>query len=215
MTFRPSAPPEAGSNIVVLGPALLATLVAALAIAALLRRSTLRGLAALNEDIELAVAGQLDAVKDPLGAKPLQDLANTVTYLVTRLRSGGASEAGAPGTGAASSMSQRRGAGPAADLIGKEARIETDPQFRVTSASPDCAQLVGVRPDALVGRHLLDALPDLQVAEAVLKCIGALAASGEERAIATPTGQPYRLDVLVTRTGTDQPLTVTLRAVAS
>ena len=35
-----------------------------------------------------------------------------------------------------------------------------DTGFHVTEASPACATLLGVRPDSLIGRHLLDAIAD-------------------------------------------------------
>ena len=62
-------------------------LVATYAIGQLISRRTMEALTRLDEDIELAASGSLEAIDDPLGAKPTRDLADTLNRLVARLRS--------------------------------------------------------------------------------------------------------------------------------
>ena len=85
-----------------------------------------------------------------------------------------------------------------------------DTGFHVTEASPGCAVLLGVRPDSLVGRHLLDAIADRQIADAVLGCLSALPPAGERQAV-TADGSGRRLVATVSRSGKDKPITITLR----
>jgi hypothetical protein len=66
---------------------ILVALIATYGVAALISGRTVQALTTLHEDVELAESGDLDAVSDPLGAKPTQDLANTVNRLIARLRS--------------------------------------------------------------------------------------------------------------------------------
>jgi len=66
--------------------ALLATYV----VGQLISRRTMEALATFSEDVELAASGSLEAVDDPLGAKPTRDLADIVNQMVARLRSGAA-----------------------------------------------------------------------------------------------------------------------------
>jgi len=273
-----------GSSLVVTAPIVLISLLLGWIVATFVTRSTLRGFSHLNEDVELALSGRTEAVRDPLGAKPLTDLTNTINYLVARLRStsdeplplhsaantpspssptplplpqrpgvgererGGAvsqaagsasagqhgviapaqhapaqpghhgavspdlrssasAPAGAPNA-AAPAPAQRTPAAPPAIAI--EARITVDPGFHVTDASPGCADLLGVRPEALVGRHLLDAITDRQIADAVLGCLSALPAQGERQAVAADAAG-RRLVATVSRTGKDKPVTIVLR----
>jgi hypothetical protein len=91
-----------------------------------------------------------------------------------------------------------------------EARLITNANFLVTEAGPGCADVLGVRSDALVGKHLLDAILDSATAEAVLSCLGNLPAQGERQATVAD-GQGRQLDVTVSRAGKDQPIAIVLR----
>ena len=73
ITYRPERPQEAGSGAVVLAVPVIVVLIAAWFSSRLITRRTMGALAALNEDIELAVGGKLDQIADPLGAKPVSD----------------------------------------------------------------------------------------------------------------------------------------------
>jgi len=81
----------------------------------------------------------------------------------------------------------------------------------VTEASPGCAALLGARPESLVGRHLLDAIADRQIADAVLGCLSALPPGAGERQAVTSDGNGRRLVATVSRPGKDKPITITLR----
>jgi hypothetical protein len=86
-----------------------------------------------------------------------------------------------------------------------------DTAFRVVNADAPCALLLGTSVDALVGRHLLDAISDRTLVDAVLGCLSALPAEGARETTATDaTGRI--IAVTVGRTGKDQPVTITLRA---
>ena len=91
-----------------------------------------------------------------------------------------------------------------------EARLVANASFLVTEAGPGCADVLGVRPDALVGKHLLDAILDTAIAEAVLSCLGNLPPQGEGKATVAD-GQGRQLDVTVSRAGKDQPIAIVLR----
>jgi hypothetical protein len=73
--------------------------------------------------------------------------------------------------------------------------------------------MLGVRPDKLVGAHLVDAIPDKQLVDAVLKCLSALPGGGEEKSVVSPAGRPYRVAVSVSRAAKDQPITIVMSAV--
>ena len=88
VTIRPTSE-FGGSSAVVTAPIVLVSVLIGWIVAFLITRSTLRSLNSLNEDVELALSGRLDAVADPLGARPVRDLADTISYLVARLRSSG------------------------------------------------------------------------------------------------------------------------------
>lgn len=222
-TFRVSVPPSVGSSIVVVGPSLFVALIVGLVVASRIRRQTMRGMSALKEDIELAMAGHLGEVTDPLGAKPVRELSDAVNYLVARLRAGdGKGEARSqPPRSAPVAVGRPRVAaagGPGAPGVSSlpgEARVVTSSSFRITEASPECAELLGIKPERLLGEHLVDAIPGKAVVDAVLKCLSTLPDGGEEQTTVTPENRPYRLIVTVSRTAKDRPVTITLKPVES
>jgi hypothetical protein len=264
VTIRPTSE-FGGSSAAVTAPIVLVSVLIGWIVAILITRSTLRSLNALNEDVELALSGRLEAVADPLGARPVRDLADTISYLVARLRGSGidtsrdrslrdsasragASRAGASGAAASASaapaaatpgaartaqpapVSQSASPNPSAAGASRgpaqpaapraaapppapkvlEARLIANASFLVTEAGPGCADVLGVRSDALVGKHLLDAILDTAIAEAVLGCFSTLPAEGERQATVAD-GQGRQLDVTVTRAGKDQPIAIVLR----
>jgi hypothetical protein len=251
VTIRPTSE-FGGSSATVTAPIVLVSVVIGWIVAILITRSTLRSLNSLNEDVELALSGRLDAVADPLGARPVRDLADTISYLVARLRgsgidtsrdrsprdagsraAAGASAAAAPAAtsaarsapvsqsaspnpsaasaspGSAPPAAPRASAPPPAPKV-LEARLIANASFVVTEAGPGCADVLGVRSDALIGKHLLDAILDTAIAEAVLGCFSNLPAEGERQATVAD-GQGRQLDVTVTRAGKDKPIAIVLR----
>jgi PAS domain-containing protein len=227
VTFRPATASEAGSLSFLLAPALVLAFGAALLVGEAIRRTTTRALVLLNEDIELAMAGQLEQVTDPLGAKPMKDLTATVNYLISRLRSGAPGErrvAPAPvdsdemaavvaAAGPATAVVDVRAAVERAPLAaGTGARLVANSAFRVTDASQECAELIGASPDQLIGKHLVDAVRDPQIADAILRCLGAVGAAGEDQTVVIASGTRGRLGIAVNRAGKEQPITITVTA---
>ena len=224
ITYRPERPQEAGSGAVVLAVPVVIVLIAAWFSSRLITRKTIGALTALNEDIELAVGGKLDQIGDPLGAKPVSDLADALNYLIVKLRGGASLDAAAKSAAASRPSSVRPSTTPAPvheheptakRPVRLDARIVANAQFRVTEASRDCADLIGVRPDALVGQHLIDAIPDRDIADAVLQSLSALGASGEHRTTVPAGARGYDVSIAVSREGKDKPLTIVISRATS
>ena len=219
VTYRPERPQEAGSGAVVLSVPIIVVLIAAWFSSRLITRKTIGALTALNEDIELAVGGKLDQIGDPLGAKPVSDLADALNYLIVKLRGGASLDAVVRSAAVSKPSPARTSVAPAPSAepepavkrpVRLDARIVANPQFRVTEASRDCADLIGVRPDALVGQHLIDAIPDRDIADAVLQSLSALGASGEHRTMLPAGARGYDVSIVVSREGKDKPLTIVI-----
>jgi hypothetical protein len=225
LTFRPSA---SGGGGLLLGPLLVLALLLGWLFAISLRRRTLGALTRFNEDLDLLLAGQVPSVADPMGTKPTKDLADLLNHLVARVRAGDATAAGRRAAEAAPRVApsapttarHERAASPARDerattarrpsapAPARECRVVASPTFRVTDASPSCSELLGVRPDALIGQHVLDTIPDRAILDAILKCLSKLPAVGEERATVTPESRPFSLAIAVSRAGRDQPIEI-------
>ncbi len=196
---------EAGGG---LGLALGLTFIVAAAgtflMAGAIRRATFAGLAQFKEDVELVMSGQLARVEDTLGARPLEDLAHVVNYLVARTKAGGALNQVSSDGGSAvdASLASR------APL--REAWIVTDASFRVSEASASITPLLGVRADTMVGKHLLDAVPDKNVSEAILKCLSGVSLHGRDETIIGGVGGAEVGDcvVSVNRKGKLDPITI-------
>ena len=213
LTFRPAALPAIQSNLVVLAPAILIALVGGLVVAGLIRRTTFRALTALNEDVELAMAGQLAHIEDRLGAKPVRDLAMNVSHLIMRIRtvSAAASRPRVRGVGGARSAAMP-GVGQARSLV---ARLVTDSKFRITDASPDCEQVLAMPIRDLIGQHVIDAIRDKNITDELLRCLGVVAEGGEAQAMIKPTDKTPGMALVLARDKKDGPLTITLTAGSS
>jgi len=209
----------------------------------LLHRKATKQLAMLNEDAEMAMAGQIPEVLDTLGTAPTRDLATTLNYLLARVRAGGAeverpvSTTGrrqAPAPAAAAPAAQRpvarqpapapqpqqtappRAFAPVAPAPPPAppkprlapAQLIANPQLRVTEASESAGALFGVPRDKAVGQHVLDAISDRGLLDAVLKCLSALPPAGQQEATVTHEATGLSLKVKLSRTGKDQPVTI-------
>jgi len=86
ITYIPTLPSGVVSRFVVLAPALFFSALVAFLIAGMVTRRTLGALTTFDRDVELALNGQIDGVADPLGAKPMRDLADSLNYLITKER---------------------------------------------------------------------------------------------------------------------------------
>lgn len=235
--FRPSTPPEIGSRAVVVVPALFFAIVAAIVVAGMITGRTLRALTLLNQDTELATNGKLDTVADPLGARPVRDLTDTLNYLVARARRAGATGSaaaavpddrtgtesaggGAPRLPAARGASPTRAGGqprPAAsshattatlDATAGPMQIVTDASFKVVDIGRDAADLFELRRGQVLGLHLVDAVTVPTVLDAILKCLAELHGQGERTLTVTWRGLPDGLQIHVDKTGRSHPLVV-------
>ena len=213
LTFRPAALLAIQNSVVVLAPAVLIALVGGLVVAGVIRRTTFQALTALNEDVELAMAGQLARIEDRLGAKPVRDLAMNVSHLIMRVRRasdkaslprarivGGTKSAVTPGVGHARSL---------------VARLVTDSTFRITNVSPDCEQVLGRPMSDLIGQHVIDAIQDKNIADELLRCLSVVTEGGEAKGNIKPTDKTPGMVLVLARDRNNGPLTITLTAGAS
>lgn len=219
----------------VLAPTFLLSLLLGMAAGATLARRAARAVAQLNEDTELALAGRLDVVGDPLGAKAGKDLANTLNYLIARTKAqaeapaaelplrpveplagvrpaavAGTSRPAGTGAPAGGAVPTPVASAPAAPVI-EEARLVASAELKISEATGACGALLGSEAGTLVGQHLFSAFGDQTVLDAVLRCLGALPPAGREETLVARAGGGPPLRVTVARPGRDQPLTITVR----
>ncbi len=234
------------SSGAVLAPMFVVAILMGIAMALLLHRSTTRVLGALNEDTELAMAGQIRTVADTLGSAPTRDLATTLNYLLARIRAGGDApvqgespapavmRTHAPAVRQTTAPAPARQAAPAAvhqpasassHAAAPEAVTPPPPvvpalppaqlvasaQLRVTEASDTCGAVFGVPRDTAIGQHVLDAISEKAVLDAVLKCLSAMPASGRHEATAVHEATGKMLRIGISRAGRDQPVTIEAR----
>jgi hypothetical protein len=91
------------------------------------------------------------------------------------------------------------------------AQVIADAQLRVTEATENCQVVFGVPRERALGQHVLDAVTDRGVLNAVLKALSAVPASGrhDERAVHEASGRVLR--ITVSRSGRDRPVTIEAR----
>ncbi len=214
VSFRPSAGTTV-SQAVAIGPAIVLALVAWIVAARLLQRRTLRAVTYFGEDIELAAAGQIDEVGDTLGVKPMQEVVRAVNYLLARVRSGSASAAASAGAPRPAPGAARAAARvvpstrqePVVEAMSNDCTIVANEKFRITEATEGTLELLGIAPAALKGQHLLDAIPDRTIGDAVLKLLTDVTQGGVGSLIVQPAGQTFALAVHVSRSGPSAPIT--------
>lgn len=163
-----------------LGAALLFSLVCGFGVAVFLRRMVAARLAAFAMDIDLAAGGQIDAVTESLG---MPRLAEAVNFMVGRVRTAPPPPAPqaplAAFDGTPSPMAAAAPGMPDALLARpREGRLVLDASFVIREATPDAAQLLKLPPDGLVGRHVLEAVTDQAVVNAMIDGIGDLGPQG-------------------------------------
>jgi hypothetical protein len=89
--------------------------------------------------------------------------------------------------------------------VALEAKLVADISFRVQEATPRCLELLGMKADALIGKHLLDAVGEGPLGDAVLRCLAGLHGAGESRAAVPSRG----LTLSISRSAQDAPVIVT------
>jgi hypothetical protein len=91
------------------------------------------------------------------------------------------------------------------------AQLVASAQLRVTEASEASGVVFGVPRDRALGQHVLDAISEKAVLDAVLKCLSAMPPAGEYEASAVHEGTGKTLHIRVSRAGRDQPVTIEAR----
>jgi hypothetical protein len=168
LLYRP--PDEGGRSalMLALSVAALTTVVVGLLVAGYLRRFTAGSVRALNEQVERAIAEQVDTVHDVVGLREVHDLVDSLNYLIIRVRT-------APDT---RSRTAEAPAAPAAvDEASTPWTLETNERFVVTHASASLLAAYQLKAAQVVGRHLLESLPNA-LADGVTEGLAALDASG-------------------------------------
>jgi PAS domain-containing protein len=118
-----------------------------------------------------------------------------------------ASGASAPASSSAASGASASRGGPPVDP--NEACWVTDEAFIVSQATPACARVLGIQPSAVQGKHLVDATADQALVDGILQCLGALPPAGESRArVAAGSGRPKAIEIIMSRSGDDMPVSV-------
>jgi hypothetical protein len=179
------------------------------------KRFTLEPLGALRDDIEAVVKGDAPRVPLAQGFPELSEIAKSVNRLIAR------APALAPPSPAARTASAVAAVPPAPRAVSVTAARETpiprpavaappvpsgdgaflwvDAGFIVTRAEPRAAELLGATPDALEGRHVIEAVKDEKLLGAILDSLNALdEAPGAVSSVDTPAGP---LAVSATREG--------------
>jgi PAS domain-containing protein len=205
-----------GSAAAVLFLALLMMMLAVLVAVVLGKRFTLAPIGALRDDVEAVVKG--DAPRVPLAqAFPeLTDVARSVNRIVERatvlakptvsLRSAAEAAISRPAPAPSSTralpvphVAAAKGPSSAATASGDGALFWVDGGFIVIHAEPAAATLLGGTPEAVQGKHVIEAVKDEKVLGAVLDALNALEeAPGTPVSVVTPSGT---LEIRATREG--------------
>lgn len=163
-----------------LGAALVFSLACGFGIAVALRRMVSARLGAFATDIDLAASGQLEAVTESLG---VPRLAESVNFIVSRLRREPPQAAPRPpGPG------WDAGPGPGHLPAAMPAPVQTPPQregclvldasFVIREATPGAVEILKLASESLVGRHVLEAVTDQALVNAMIDGIGDLGPKG-------------------------------------
>ena len=173
------------------------------------KRFTLEPIAALRDDVEAVVKGDAPRVPLAQGFSELAEIAKSVNRLIERAPAptapairAAAAEIPAPRVAASSSTRETpipRSSAVAPPLPEDGASFWVDAGFMVIRAEPRAAELLGASPDALEGRHVIEAVKDEKVLGAVLDSLNALDdAPGTISSVDTSSGP---LSISATREG--------------
>jgi hypothetical protein len=194
----------------------LVMMVAVLAAVVMAKKFTLEPIAAIRDDVEAVVKGDAPRVPLAQGFSELSEIARSVNRLIERAPAlaprtpavrAAAPETPAPRVVAASSRIEGRetpiprpaAQAPAPAPPGDGAFLWVDAGFIVVRAEAQAAALLGASPDALVGRHVIEAIKDEKILGAVLDSLNTLDDSpGTASTVDTPTGP---LSISATRDG--------------
>jgi len=178
------------------------------------KRFTLEPIAALRDDVEAVVKGDAPRVPLAQGFSELSEIAKSVNRLIERAPAlAPAAPAAPPIRVSAKTSAPRVASAPSRETPvprsaaglppppppGDGASIWVDSNFMVIRAEPRAAELLGSSPEALEGRHVIEAVKDQKLLGAVLDSLNALDdAPGTVSSVDTPSGP---LSVSSTREG--------------
>jgi HAMP domain-containing protein len=181
----------------------LVLMIAVLVAVVMGKRFTLEPIAALRDDVEAVVKGDAPRVPRAQGFSELSEIAKSVNRLIERAPALAPPEAPAPRVPASPSTRERPI--PRASAVapppppGDGASFWVDAGFMVIRAEPRAAELLGSTPDAIEGRHVIEAIKDEKVLGAVLDSLNALDdAPGTVSSVDTASGA---LSISATREG--------------
>lgn len=162
---------------------LLTALTCSAVIAVLLRRWLVARLSAFATDIDLAASGQIEVVTESFG---LPRLAESVNFIVGRLRM--APHPVPPSAPAAPSPMSMPG-----DVLAveREGRLVLDSAFMVTHATAGAAQILRTTLERLKAHHVLEAVADQAMVNAIIDGMGDVATRGSvTRRVEMGGGEP-------------------------
>ena len=180
---------------------LLAILAVGLAISVLiglaLQRMVASRLMALATDIDLAAAGQLDEVRESLGAP---EVARSVNFIVSQLRA-------LPHTAPEPLLAALP---PVAAEPG--GRLVLDASFVIREVTPGAAGLLQSAPGTtILGRHVLEVIGDQAIVSAVIDAVSSVAAPGEVTQHVNGLADGSELELRVRRSAAGGPIEMNLR----
>jgi hypothetical protein len=185
---------------------LLATLVTSLVLAAgvgiLIKKSVMARLTAFATDIDLAASGQQEVVTESFG---LPRLAESVNFVIGRLRL-------APQQAVHMAPPPPPPPPPPADpALAREGRLVLDGSFVVKEASAGAAFLLKTTVDRLESHHVLEAIGEQAMVNAIIDAIGDLGSQPSAVRRVEGGGLEGSLELHARRTGADGPIEVTIR----
>jgi hypothetical protein len=188
-------------------------------VAFLVRRALTARLIAFATDIDLAAGGQLEVVTEPFG---LPRLAESVNFILGRLRM--APQPMVP-PAAQMALNPAVGAVPAAGLpvpgaaplapapppvLEREGRLVLDAAYLVKEATPGAVQLLRLAGDSAVGRHVLEAVTEPALVNAIIDGTADLGAHGSATRRVELGGGAPAIELSAQRT-TDGAIHITVR----
>jgi hypothetical protein len=184
---------------------LLATLVTSLVLATgvgiLIKKSVMARLAAFATDIDLAASGQQEVVTESFG---LPRLAESVNFVIGRLRL-------APQQVVQMAPPPPPAPPPADPALAREGRLVLDASFVVKEASAGAAFLLKTTVDRLESHHVLEAIGEQAMVNAIIDAIGDLGSQPSAVRRVEGGGLEGSLELHARRTGADGPIEVTIR----
>ena len=181
---------------------LVALLLVAAIVASAIGRVTRRPLIQLRDDLEEALKGDRNKVRDRLGFRAFDNLAASINraLIKTSASAMGSSEERVENEREVSlSKSMSSAIGPLADTLPDmvtDAVMAADAENNVLLVNPAFCRLMQISPD-IKGRHFFDAFPDQSILSGVMKLIQEAISSHENTAVSSISCSGTRLQARV------------------